>query len=124
MEPWRLESNPVRARLQVLQAGRSGRQGCSARAPAAGRGVRAERCLRGVLMRGLQRTCADRGGSRRARRQREGAVMLVVMLFLMIATASAAISVRSTQSELESAGQDRIAHQTRSSAEAAMMATL
>lgn len=61
---------------------------------------------------------------RRSAERREGAVMLVVMLFLFVATASAAVSVRATQAELESAGQDRLAHQARASADSAMNGTL
>lgn len=50
--------------------------------------------------------------------------MLVVMLILMIATASAAISVHTTQSELLAAGEERIALQSRYASEAAMMSTI
>jgi hypothetical protein len=64
--------------------------------------------------------------ARRARRKRSrrGAVMLVVMLVLMVATASAVISVNTVQSELQAAGNDRIALQTRYVAEAAIMTTV
>ena len=58
------------------------------------------------------------------RRRNEGAVMLVVMLILMIATAGAAISVQSTASELHAAGQERIGLQARYTSEAAMMTTI
>jgi hypothetical protein len=57
--------------------------------------------------------------SRRAQR-REGAVMMVVLLVLMVATASAAVSIRSTQSEIQSAGQNRLAAQSHYASEAAM----
>lgn len=51
-------------------------------------------------------------------------MMLVVMLILMIATASAAVSVHTTQSELLAAGQERVALQSRYASEAAMMSTI
>jgi hypothetical protein len=60
----------------------------------------------------------------RAHARREGAVMLVVMLILMLATASAAVSVHTTQSELQAAGEERIALQSRYASEAAMMSTI
>ena len=99
--------------------------GFRACAPRARRGVRAERGVRGVLMakrtRPLSRATRRRA---RGRARREGAVMLVVMLILMIATASAAISIHTTQSELQSAGEERIALQSRYASEAAMMTTI
>lgn len=49
--------------------------------------------------------------------------MLVVMLILMVATVSAAVSVRTTQAELHAAGQDRLAMQTAYVSEAAIMTT-
>jgi hypothetical protein len=49
--------------------------------------------------------------------------MLVVMLILLVATASAAVSVQTTQSELHAAGHDRMALQARYAAEAALLAT-
>jgi hypothetical protein len=54
---------------------------------------------------------------------REGAVMLVVMLILLVATASAAVAVHTTQSELHAAGQERLALQTRYVSEVAIMTT-
>jgi hypothetical protein len=57
------------------------------------------------------------------RSSREGAVMLVVMLILLVATASAAVAVHTTQSELHAAGQDRLALQTRYVSEVAITAT-
>jgi hypothetical protein len=50
--------------------------------------------------------------------------MLVVMMVLLVATASAAVSVHSTQSELRAAGHHRQAIQTRYVSEAAMMTTI
>src|SRR5688572_17156059 len=61
---------------------------------------------------------------RRARRSRDGAVMLVIMLVLMVATASAAVSINTVQSEIQSAGNERVALQTRYVAETAMMTTI
>jgi hypothetical protein len=63
------------------------------------------------------------GKRRRKHARDEGAVMLVVMLILMIATAGAAVSVHTTQSELQAAGQDRLALQTAYLSEAAIMTT-
>ena len=96
-----------------------------ARAPRARRGVRAERGVRGILMAKpiKPRVSVTPPPAPRPRR-REGAVMLVVMLILMIATASAAISVHTTQSELQAAGEERIALQSRYASEAAMMSTI
>lgn len=75
---------------------------------------------------GDRRTRASTRRARRAnrRRRREGAVMLVVMLVLMVATASAAVSVNTVQSEIQAAGHDRIAVQTRYVSETAIMTTL
>jgi hypothetical protein len=64
------------------------------------------------------RTAQDR--ARRQAQRREGAVMMVVLLVLMVATASAAVSIRSTQSEIQSAGQNRLAVQSQYASEAAM----
>jgi hypothetical protein len=50
--------------------------------------------------------------------------MLVVLLILLVATASAAVSVSNTQTELQSAGNERVAMQTRYVAEAAITASL
>jgi hypothetical protein len=60
------------------------------------------------------------GRARRRAQRREGAVMMVVLLVLMVATASAAVSIRSTQSEIQSAGQNRLAVQSQHASEAAM----
>jgi hypothetical protein len=61
---------------------------------------------------------------KRARAERqEGAVMLVVMLILLVVTAGAAVSVHTTQSELQAAGQERMALQTQYVAESAIMTT-
>ena len=60
----------------------------------------------------------------RAARSEEGAVMLVVLLILLVATASAAVSVANTQAELQAAGNERVAMQTRYVAEAGMATTL
>jgi len=49
---------------------------------------------------------------------------LVVMLIILVATASAAVAVHTTQSELHAAGQDRLALQTRYVSETAMMTTV
>jgi hypothetical protein len=68
------------------------------------------------------RTSRHRAGlllERRAQR-REGAVMMVVLLVLMVATASAAVAIRSTQTEIHSAGQNRLAVQSHYAADAAM----
>lgn len=59
----------------------------------------------------------------RSRRQ-EGAVMLVVMLILMVATATAALSVHATQYELQAAGHARQAMQTRYISESVAMNTV
>lgn len=59
----------------------------------------------------------------RGRRQ-EGAVMLVVMLLLMMATAAAAMSVQATQYELQAAGNERQALQTRYISETVAMTTV
>lgn len=53
----------------------------------------------------------------------EGAVMLVVMLILMVGTAAAAMSVQSTQYELQAAGHERQALQARYLAESTMLTT-
>ncbi len=65
-----------------------------------------------------------RARRRRHKKQREGIVMLVVMLVLMFATASAAVSIRTTQSELRAAGEDRMAQQTRDVSEIAIASTV
>jgi hypothetical protein len=72
----------------------------------------------------IQPRSSARRRRRRARARREGAVMLVVMLVLMIATASAAVAVHTTQSELQAAGEERVALQSRYASEAAMMTTI
>lgn len=58
------------------------------------------------------------------KRSEEGAVMLVVMLILLTATALAGVSLQATQYELRSAGFDRTAVQTQYVSEAAMSTTL
>jgi hypothetical protein len=58
--------------------------------------------------------------ARRKAQRREGAVMMVVLMVLMVATASAAVAIRSTQSEIQSAGQNRLAVQAHYASEAAM----
>jgi hypothetical protein len=74
-------------------------------------------------------TLRDHGGKSggksvtRTTRQ-EGAVMLVVMLILLVATALAGISLQSTQHELRAAGYNRMALQTQYVAESAMATTL
>ena len=50
--------------------------------------------------------------------------MLVVMLFMLVATAAAVVSIRATQNELEAAGQERVMRQTRAASEAAMTTTI
>jgi hypothetical protein len=72
----------------------------------------------------LPRAPRARRRRRAQRRRQEGAVMLVVMLVLMVATASAAVSVNTIQSEMHSAGNERVALQTRYLAETAMMTTI
>jgi hypothetical protein len=69
------------------------------------------------------RITRDRAGlvARRRAQRREGAVMMVVLLILMVATASAALSIRTTQSEIQSAGQNRLAVQSHYASEAAMV---
>ncbi|HET8936002.1 MAG TPA: hypothetical protein VFN67_21295 [Polyangiales bacterium] len=62
--------------------------------------------------------------SRRRARQREGAVMLVVLLIVLTATTLAATSLQSTQFELRGAGYTRAAVQTQYVSEAAAMTTL
>ena len=71
----------------------------------------------------MQRRFGQRRRSRSRARQ-EGAVLLVVMLVLMVATASAAVSVNTVQSEMQAAGHDRMATQTRYVSEVAVMTTL
>ena len=61
---------------------------------------------------------------RRRGRSRDGAVMLVVLLILLVATASAAVSVSSTQAELQAAGNERVATQTRYVAETGLATTI
>lgn len=58
------------------------------------------------------------------KRSEEGAVMLVVMLILLTATALAGVSLQATQYELRAAGFDRTAVQTQYVSEAAMSTTL
>lgn len=62
--------------------------------------------------------------TRRPRPEREGAVMLVVLLILLTATTLAATSLQSTQFELRSSGYNRAALQTEYVSEAAAMTTL
>jgi len=61
---------------------------------------------------------------RRHPRSEEGAVMLVVMLILLTATAMAAVSLQSTQYELRASGYNRAAIQTQYVSEAAAVTTL
>jgi hypothetical protein len=61
---------------------------------------------------------------RRGARSEEGAVMLVVMLILLTATAMAAVSLQSTQYELRASGYNRAAVQTQYVSEAGAIATL
>jgi hypothetical protein len=61
---------------------------------------------------------------RSRRRSEEGAVMLVVMLILLTATALAGVSLQATQYELRAAGYNRTALQTQYVSEAAMATTL
>ncbi len=63
-------------------------------------------------------------GRRRADRRQEGAAMLFVMLVLLVATATAAISVQSTNFELRASGYARRAAQTAHVAESALVTTL
>lgn len=58
------------------------------------------------------------------KRSEEGAVMLVVMLILLTATALAGVSLQATQYELRAAGFDRTATQTQYVSESAMATTL
>ena len=60
----------------------------------------------------------------RPRREREGAVMLVVLLILLTATTLAATSLQTTQYELRSSGYNRAALQTEYVSEAAAVTTL
>jgi hypothetical protein len=60
----------------------------------------------------------------RTQRREEGAVMLVVMLILLTATALAGISLQATEYELRAAGFGRSAVQTQYVSEAAMSTTL
>jgi hypothetical protein len=60
----------------------------------------------------------------RKQRSEEGAVMLVVMLILLTATAMAAVSLQSTQYELRASGYNRAAVQTQYVSEAAAVTTL
>jgi hypothetical protein len=62
--------------------------------------------------------------SRAKQRSEEGAVMLVVMLILLTATALAGISLQATQYELRAAGFDRTAMQTQYVSETAMATTM
>jgi hypothetical protein len=50
--------------------------------------------------------------------------MLIVMLILMLATASAAVSVQTSQSELHAAGEARMAMQSAYASEAAIMSSI
>lgn len=61
---------------------------------------------------------------RSAHREREGAVMLVVLLILLTATTLAATSLQATQFELRSSGYNRAALQTEYISEAAAMTTM
>lgn len=71
-----------------------------------------------------QPTSSRRSQRRRSRRDREGAVLLVVLLVVLIITSSLTVAVRSTQSEVRAAGEERVLRQTRASAEAAMTTTI
>src|SRR6476661_4998325 len=85
--------------------------------------LRSERGVRGILM-SLPQTSSRRTPRRRSRRDREGAVLLVVLLVVLIITSSLTVAVRSTQSEVRAAGEERVLRQTRASAEAAMTTTI
>jgi hypothetical protein len=50
--------------------------------------------------------------------------MMVVLLILMVATASAAVSIQTTQSELRAAGHERVGMQAHYASEAAMIGTV
>jgi hypothetical protein len=67
---------------------------------------------------------ASRARKRRPARQREGAVMLIVLLIVLTATTLAATSLQSTQFELRNSGYNRAALQTQYVSEAAAMASL
>lgn len=71
----------------------------------------------------MSNTRSIRRISTRARSE-EGAVMLVVMLILLTATALAGVSLQATQYELRAAGFERSAVQTQYVSEAAMATTL
>lgn len=60
----------------------------------------------------------------RAARSRQGAVMLVVLLILLVATATGAVAIADTTSELQSAGNERVATQTRYVAETGIATTI
>lgn len=62
--------------------------------------------------------------SRSKKRSEDGAVMLIVMLILLTATALAGISLQATQYELRAAGFDRSSTQTQYVSESAMATTL
>jgi hypothetical protein len=62
--------------------------------------------------------------SRQDKRSEEGAVMMVVMLILLTATALAAVSLQSTQYELRASGYNRAALQTQYVSEAAAATTM
>jgi hypothetical protein len=62
--------------------------------------------------------------ARSRKRSEEGAVMLVVMLILLTATALAGVSLQATQYELRAAGFDRTAVQTQYVSEAAMATSM
>ncbi len=66
----------------------------------------------------------NRSTARTRKRSEEGAVMLVVMLILLTATALAGVSLQATQYELRAAGFDRTAVQTQYVSEAAMATTI
>ena len=66
----------------------------------------------------------DRTRTRRNARSEQGAVMLVVMLILLTATAMAAVSLQSTQYELRAAGYGRAALQTQYVSEAIASSTI
>lgn len=67
---------------------------------------------------------APRARKRRPAREREGAVMLIVLLIVLTATTLAATSLQSTQFELRNSGYNRAALQTQYVSEAAAMASL
>jgi hypothetical protein len=62
--------------------------------------------------------------NRRTARRQQGAAMLAVMLILLVATATAAVSVQSTNFELRAAGYNRRATQNKLIAEAGLAAAI